>query len=65
MTTVKKEIKKKIKKGDFQVIRAEKGKIGSTLFYLSKNDSYVLETRAEGLLAYNTATKKLTLYIRK
>lgn len=65
MNDAKKEIKKKIKKGDFQVLRADKSKIGTTLFHLSKNGAYVLETRPEGLLAYNTATKKLTLYVRK
>jgi hypothetical protein len=62
---IKKCIKRYLKKGKFNTITTSQFNIKATARALSQSWCYYTEYKNNQLLAYNTITKSLTLYIVK
>lgn len=62
---IKSTIKRHLKKGKFNTITTSQFNIKATARALSQSWCYYTEYKNNQLLAYNTITKSLTLYISK
>ena len=60
---IKARIRRRIKKGTFETVNAPKFNIKATARALERSRLYYTELKEDGLLAYNTLTGRLTLYL--
>lgn len=60
--SIKKYIKRQIKKGNFKVVNASSYNVAATFKALDKSQFYYLERSNSGILAFNTITRQLTIY---
>ena len=62
---IKTRIRRRIKKGTFKTVNAPKFNIKATARALERSRFYYTELKEDSLLAYNTLTGKLTIYLNK
>lgn len=62
---IKTRIKRHIKKGTFNTVNAPKFNIKATAKALEQSRFYYTELKEDSLLAYNTLTGNLTLYLAR
>ena len=62
---IKTRIRRRIKKGTFRIVNAYKFNIKATAKELEQSQCYYTELKEDSLLAYNTLTGKLTIYLNK
>lgn len=62
---IKTRIRRHIKKGTFNTVNAPKFNIKATARALERSGFYYTELKEDGMLAYNTLTGKLTLYLNR
>ena len=62
---IKTRIRRHIKKGTFNTVNAPKFNIKATARALERSRLYYTELKEDSLLAYNTLTGKLTLYLNR
>lgn len=62
---IKTRIRRRIKKGTFETVNAPKFNIKATARALERSRFYYTELKEDSLLAYNTLTRKLTLYLNR
>lgn len=60
---IKTRIKRRIKKGNFKTVNTSRFNIKATASALSQSSNYYTELKEDSLLAYNTLTNQLTLYM--
>lgn len=62
---IKTRIRRHIKKGTFDTVNAPEFNIKATARALERSRFYYTELKEDGMLAYNTLTGKLTLYLNR
>lgn len=62
---IKTRIRRHIKKGTFKTVNAPKFNIKATARVFEQSRYYYTELKEESLLAYNTLTNQLTLYLTR
>lgn len=62
---IKTRIKRHIKKGTFKTVNVSKFNIKATARAFEQSLHYYTEHKEDGLLAYNTLTNQLTLYLAR
>ena len=62
---IKTRIRRHIKKGTFETVNAPKFNIKATARALERSRFYYTELKEDSLLAYNTLTGKLTIYLNR
>lgn len=62
---IKTRIRRHIKKGTFNTVKAPNFNIKATARALERSRFYYTELKEDSLLAYNTLTGKLTIYLNK
>lgn len=62
---IKTRIRRHIKKGTFRTVNAPKFNIKATAKALERSRHYYTELKEDSLLAYNTLTNHLTLYLTR
>ena len=62
---IKSRIRRRIRKGTFNTVNAPKFNIKATARALERSRHYYTELKEDGMLAYNTLTGKLTIYLNK
>lgn len=62
---VKRMIKRRLKKGDYEAIQAAAENISITARHFSDQPDYYIERKDEGMLLFNLKTEKLTVYLEK
>ena len=62
---IKTRIRRNIKKGTFETVNAPKFNIKATARALERSRFYYTELKEGSLLAYNTSTGKLTIYLSR
>lgn len=62
---IKTRIRRHIKKGTFKTVNAQKFNIKATARAFEQSRHYYTELKEDSLLAYNTLTGKLTIYLNK
>lgn len=60
---IKTRIKRHIKKGTFKTVNVSKFNIKATALAFEQSCCYYTELKEDSLLAYNTLTNQLTLYL--
>ena len=62
---IKSRIRRRIRKGTFSIVNAPKFNIKATARAFERSRFYYTELKEDSLLAYNTLTGKLTIYLNK
>ncbi len=62
---IKTRIRRHIRKGTFRTVNAPKFNIKATARALEQSRRYYTELKEDGMLAYDTSTGKLTIYLNK
>lgn len=62
---IKTRIRRHIKKGTFSTVNVSKFNIKATARALRQSSNYYTELKEDGMLAYNTSTGKLTIYLNR
>ncbi len=62
---IKTRIRRRIRKGTFETVNAPKFNIKATARALEQSRHYYTELKEDSLLAYDTSTGKLTIYLNK